>query len=343
MRHYECDTIIELLQGQKVEFLLRYETQRGVCFAVFGGKSEVPSLSFLAYSLHTAIYVAQSTAVTVHRTVTMVLPLFERAASFERFLKDYSEIQKHDNNVALIVVECTSKESPHIAQIALELAESVRFLEISCTNFSRGVMLEKGLNELHSADLFLAVDVDFKFTTQMLHRVRGYVFSVAHKLTILLSSLTQQGISVTLPVCFSLYPQVNVSLTPDGSALSWHGGTGYNEGTGFWRDSGYGMLAAFKADIEAVGGYSDSGGWGGEDVRLARALSLRFEVFRYLEPDFLHLWHPKDCAAAANPKACLDVEAQNRGSQLQLARELDRYRHSYKKEIIDDSSRRKRN
>lgn len=77
-----------------------------------------------------------------------------------------------------------------------------------------------------------------------------------------------------------------------------------NKETGFWRESGFGMVCLYRQDFRAVSGFSgfgdlnhDISSWGGEDVYLFRKF-IRFPkitVFRSITPGLFHLYHPKDC------------------------------------------------
>ena len=50
-----------------------------------------------------------------------------------------------------------------------------------------------------------------------------------------------------------------------------------NTSQGFWRSYGFGMVAIFKADLIAAGGYNKNiEGWGMEDVQLCDSLIKEF-------------------------------------------------------------------
>jgi hypothetical protein len=73
-----------------------------------------------------------------------------------------------------------------------------------------------------------------------------------------------------------------------------------NKETGFWRDTGFGMVCLYREDFKTIGGFGDEftsqDHWGGEDLHLYRKfLKTKMDVFRAVAPGLFHLYHEKIC------------------------------------------------
>ena len=87
----------------------------------------------------------------------------------------------------------------------------------------------EGIKRCGTTDLLFLVDVDIQFSADVLDNIRSF---------------TKLGEQVYFPIVFSLFK---------------------GEGDGYWRDFGYGIMSAHKADIERVNGFNTTiVGWGKE-------------------------------------------------------------------------------
>ena len=123
--------------------------------------------------------------------------------------------------------------------------------------FSRALGLTEGLKACQDSDLVFIVDVDIRFTAEVFDTVRKF---------------TSPGRAAYFPVIFS----------------EFRGSDG-----GYWREYGYGIMAAFKADIVRAGGFNTRiHGWGKEDVDLySKCLKIGLTITRTTDPDLVHVYH----------------------------------------------------
>ena len=127
--------------------------------------------------------------------------------------------------------------------------------------FSRSLGLTEGLKACQDSDLVFIVDVDIHFTVDVLDRVRKF---------------TSFGRAAYFPIIFSEF---------------------LNGNGGYWRASGFGIMAAYKADIVRAGGFDTSiEGWGKEDVDLySKCLSIGLTITRTTNPQLVHIYHKASC------------------------------------------------
>lgn len=129
--------------------------------------------------------------------------------------------------------------------------------------FSRAVGLMYGIEQCRENQLLLLLDVDIQFTAVALNTIRSF---------------THQGESVYFPIVFSQF----------------------EDGGGYWRDFGFGVMSAYRSDIDRVKGLNTHiSGWGKEDVDFYdRFLTTNLTVFRSVDPQLVHLYHPVVCSPA---------------------------------------------
>ena len=202
------------------------------------------------------------------RPVTLLLTVAgdNKLAALERFLGDYEgEVLLKMNPVKLVVV--AFKETNQDTGIVNLLKEKVSYLEKEFpgfaitvvekqAKFSRAIGLTAGLNKCQDTDLVFIVDVDISFNGQALENVRRF---------------TVEGRSVYYPIVFSEF----------------------RDGGGYWRDFGYGIMAGFKKDIIAAGGFNTAiQGWGKEDVDLYdKLMKSGIFAFRSTDANLIHKYH----------------------------------------------------
>jgi Chondroitin N-acetylgalactosaminyltransferase len=123
--------------------------------------------------------------------------------------------------------------------------------------FSRALGLTEALKACQDSDLVFIVDVDIRFTAGALDAVRRF---------------TSPGCAAYFPIVFS----------------EFQGGDG-----GYWRDYGFGIMAAYKADIVRAGGFNTRiHGWGKEDVDLySKCLKIGLAITRATDPNLVHVYH----------------------------------------------------
>jgi hypothetical protein len=100
-----------------------------------------------------------------------------------------------------------------------------------------------------------------------------------------------------------------------------------SKNSGYWRDTGFGMVCVYKDDFQSIGGFSryqnnSQTGWGGEDLYLLRQAinSPKLDTFRAITPGLFHLYHPKTCDKSQLDSKryldCLKIKIQNEASYL---------------------------
>ncbi|XP_014673644.1 PREDICTED: chondroitin sulfate N-acetylgalactosaminyltransferase 2-like [Priapulus caudatus] len=107
------------------------------------------------------------------------------------------------------------------------------------------------------------------------------------------------GRQVYYPVVFSQYnPDIVKAYSPEKYTKDL---LDINKYTGMWLHYGFGMACMFGVDYRAVGGFRlDLAGWGGEDVDLyEKHVASDIQVFRAMDPGLIHIYHAKNCSAAA--------------------------------------------
>ena len=146
--------------------------------------------------------------------------------------------------------------------------------------FSRAIGMMEGVQRCASSDLLFLVDVDIQFTADVLDNIRSF---------------TKLGEQVYFPIVFSMFK---------------------GETDGYWRDFGYGIMAAYRADIDRVDGFNTTiVGWGKEDVDLFdRFVTTNLTIFRSPTPQLVHRYHEVTCSAelsVSQATACRSSRANN--------------------------------
>ncbi len=220
-------------------------------------------------------------------TILVTVACADKAAALTRFLHNYeTEILLKLQAARLIMVvfedlannntndginnnnSSSSSSSTGSSQSVLKLAQekaahfennypgyAVRILK-KLGGFSRALGLTEGLKACQDSDLVFIVDVDIRFAAEALDSVRKF---------------TRPGRAAYFPVVFSEF----------------------RDGGGYWRDFGFGIMAAYKADIVLAGGFNTRiQGWGKEDVDLySKCLKLGLTITRTTDPHLVHVYH----------------------------------------------------
>ena len=146
--------------------------------------------------------------------------------------------------------------------------------------FSRAIGMMEGVKRCAMTDLLFLVDVDIQFTVDVPDLIRSF---------------TRLGEQVYFPIVFSMFK---------------------GETDGYWRDFGYGIMAAYREDIERVHGFNTTiVGWGKEDVDLFdRFVTTNLTIFRSPTPQLVHRYHEVTCSAelsVSQATACRSSRANN--------------------------------
>ena len=227
------------------------------------------------------------------QTVTFIVPVAgqKKIPVIKRFLDNYEkEVLSQLQPARLVLV--VFKETKDDTAMEDTVRDGVMGLESNYPGydftvsvlervFSRAIGMMEGVQRCASSDLLFLVDVDIQFTADVLDNIRSF---------------TKLGEQVYFPIVFSMFK---------------------GETDGYWRDFGYGIMAAYRADIDRVDGFNTTiVGWGKEDVDLydrfvaAPAIS----IFRSPCPQLVHRYHPVTCApqlSAVQAAACRSSRANN--------------------------------
>lgn len=247
------------------------------------------------------------------KTVHFVLPLFNRLATFDRFMDNYESVcLANDERVTLTVVPFGRATADRAGAAAAGLLAKYRGARIAVLPdpggpFARASALHAGAERAGSApdDLLLFVDVDMLWTSALIERVRLN---------------TVRGRSAYFPIVYSEYDPVVVYGRPASPNHFL-----VNQDTGYWRQFGFGIVSVYKTDLTAAGGFNTTiRGWGNEDVDLfdkfVRARPAT--VFRAADPDLVHVYHPVECdPGLPEPKArmCTNTRFETYGNVDQFA------------------------
>jgi len=156
--------------------------------------------------------------------------------------------------------------------------------------FSRSVALLNGLEHAPEDALVFYCDVDMKIRKGLFDNCRHNAW---------------RNEQVYYPTMFSLFPY----------------GSEVKPEHGYWRSSSYGMVCAYKEDLMKNTFWKEYAeflsGWGGEDTMLMNGFNMfsQISVFRALEPNLLHRWHPKHCEWNYFVESCLSTVFENLGSK----------------------------
>lgn len=244
------------------------------------------------------------------KTLHIILPLSGRLDTFRRFLRIYDEIcLKTNEKTELIIVIFASSQISEMNSFndSVTMVERIRRdrpeakIDLLPTKgeFSRAAALEIGASRRRDEDLLFFVDVDIVFTREALRRIRLNTVS---------------GRQIYFPVVFSQFdPRVVRKGGPDLE--------------GYWREYGFGIVALYRADFRAIGGFDLSiKGWGKEDVDLfEKAVKSNLTVFRAPDPDLVHVFHDVECdptLAGSQLSMCQGTRADTYAGTAQLAQVL---------------------
>ncbi|XP_058803787.1 chondroitin sulfate synthase 1 [Phymastichus coffea] len=243
--------------------------------------------------------------------VHLVLPVMGRGGALRRFLETLErECLAAGEAARLIVVQYPGGEE--LADLEARLArlrarygpEAARLVRPGGERFSRARALEAGLRLLAAPQLALLVDVDIEVGRGALARARRNALL---------------GQRIYFPVVFSEFAPEMVGQLPPAERRP------PAPGAGFWRQFGFGIVALYKRDYEAIGRLDlDIEGWGKEDVDLyEKAVRSGLEVFRAADPQLLHVHHGVRCdARELQPRQlgmCRGTRADTYASSPQLA------------------------
>ena len=104
------------------------------------------------------------------------------------------------------------------------------------------------------------------------------------------------GVSAYFPIVWSLFSPASIRLVEKFLGARVGRLSAYE---GMWRPFGYGNYAIHGSDAMKLQMDDTIVGWGGEDNDFHKRCSAIRHVIRMHEPDLVHLWHDKDCSAAA--------------------------------------------
>jgi chondroitin sulfate synthase len=221
-------------------------------------------------------------------TILVAVAGMDKVAALERFLANFeTEVLLKSQAARLVMVvflrdnlltnattgNVTAANDEPVLKLAQEKAAylekaypgrrraPLRILEKRGVAFSRALGLTEALNACQDSDLVFIVDVDIRFTASVFDTVRRF---------------TAPGRAAYFPVVFS----------------EFRGGGG-GEGGGYWRDYGYGIMAAYRADIVRAGGFNTTiHGWGKEDVDLySKCLKIGLTITRATNANLVHIYH----------------------------------------------------
>ncbi|KAI0562048.1 Glycosyltransferase family GT7 [Gracilaria domingensis] len=177
-------------------------------------------------------------------------------------------------------------------------------------NFSRAQALYEGTNHVPPEGLLFFCDVDVEIHKDFFDNCRYN---------------TEKGHQVYYPVLYSLYPY----------------GTTVSKEHGYWRSGAYGMVCVYNSDFRSRKAWDSELkrkvfiGWGGEDIALYSEFAnvWQYTIFRSVEPNLWHRWHPQVCDFNANVAACLDTVLENLGTQTFVASIISNQGIDVRKEV----------
>lgn len=256
--------------------------------------------------------------------VHFILPLAGRYKTFLRFMDNFEEscLSRENDSITLAVVlfDEGGEANEIMARIAVTRSRyphsDIRIEHVSGA-FSRGLGLQRGAGLFSRDALLVFMDVDIYIHSDVLRRIRMN---------------TIRGYRVYYPVVFSQYdPQVT------GISASLNS---FDNDIGYWRHSGYGILAVYNADFLDTGGFDlEIRGWGREDVDLVeRFIARNMSVFRVVDVGLVHIFHSISCdplLEAAQYQMCLGSKAHSYGSVKRLAAYVRSTPEIYRRKEVD--------
>jgi chondroitin sulfate synthase len=257
-----------------------------------------------------------STCDVVER-VHFILPLAGRHETFSRFMDNFENtfLGEDGDAVALAIVlfyeaRQTDQITERIATTRSRFPGTEIHLELMSGNFSRGSGLQRGAALFERDALLVFIDVDFRIHRDVLRRVRLN---------------TIKGRQVYYPIVYSEYNARWTAAAAAASGIKLNSSDPLDSNNGYWRHSGYGILAVYNGDFLNVGGFDLSiQGWGLEDVQLVeRFIARNMSVFRSPDIGLVHVFHETTCdvkmISRHQYEACLGVRRSTLASAKVLA------------------------
>lgn len=195
--------------------------------------------------------------------------------------------------------------------------KTIKVFVVKTKEFSRSELLELGAKNVKSNELMFFCDIDVIIKETFLETCRSNAI---------------EGKQVFFPIIFSYYNPVlleqmqNLESTQKNLTIDKY--------SGFFRQTGFGMVCVYKNDFYQIGGLKEwkKKGWGGEDLFLyKKILKSRFKIFRAIAPDLLHIYHSKACDQISLDKLqyknCINAQILNEASQETLGMFYFRYKN----------------
>eukprot|EP00090_Calanus_glacialis_P012763 TRINITY_DN21386_c0_g1_i1.p1 TRINITY_DN21386_c0_g1~~TRINITY_DN21386_c0_g1_i1.p1 ORF type:complete len:732 (-),score=296.38 TRINITY_DN21386_c0_g1_i1:910-3105(-) len=246
--------------------------------------------------------VAQDT----RQSVTIIVPVAgeKKIPVVRRFLENYEkEVLSQLQPARLVMV--VFKEEEGDTQMEAAVREGTEALEsnypgydftvtVLSMSFNRGVGMMAGIKLCVKSELLLLIDVDIQFSGEALDLVRSF---------------SKPGEQVYFPIVFSMFK---------------------GEKEGYWRDFGFGIMSAYKQDIEMVQGFNTTiTGWGKEDVDLyERFLTTNISIFRAPTPHLVHRYHPVTCSPSLPTTQAAMCKSSKASNYLPLGELVDKILNS---------------
>jgi len=224
--------------------------------------------------------------------ITIIVPVAgeKKIPVVKRFLDNYERVILSQLEPArLVMVVFNENEDDTLMEAAVR--EGMGALEsnfpgydftITVLNipFNRGIGMMAGIKLCSDTELLFLLDVDIEFSSESLDLVRTF---------------STRGVQVYFPIVFSMFK---------------------GEREGYWRDFGFGIMAAYKQDLERVQGFNTTiVGWGKEDVDLyERFLQTDLSIFRAPTSHLVHRYHPVTCSptlSSVQASMCKSSKASN--------------------------------
>ena len=258
--------------------------------------------------------VTQSSRKISKQIINFILPLTSDSKNmnaFRLFISSFETVAiDQDKYVTLTIVfgfDLVSNKRAHneMNTFLSEFRERTRFENVKLIyvemkdqqSFSRAKLLQIGSDsvDLKNESLLFFCDVDVLFNKNFLDMCR---YNAA------------RNERVFFPILYSFYnPSIvknlantsesNIYSNEDEDVEAARVSLIINKETGFWRDTGFGMVCLYKEDFKKIGGfdeYTKQNYWGGEDLHLYRKfLKTKLSTFRAISPGLFHLYHAKVC------------------------------------------------
>jgi len=246
--------------------------------------------------------VAQDT----RQSVTIIVPVAgeKKIPVVRRFLENYEkEVLSQLQPARLVMVVFMEEEGD--TQMEAAVREGTEALEsnypgydftvtVLSMAFNRGLGMMAGIKLCVDLELLLLIDIDIQFSGEALDLVRSF---------------SKPGEQVYFPIVYSMFK---------------------GEREGYWRDFGFGIMSAYKQDLERVQGFNTSiVGWGKEDVDLyERFLSTNISIFRSPTPHLVHRYHPVTCSPTLPTTQAAMCKSSKASNYLPLGELVDKILNS---------------